>query len=327
MSRYEILNLGAGVQSSRLLLESCRGDLPKFDAAIFADTQWEPQAVYTHLEWLKDQAAAAGIPVLVRTAGDLRADGIAFRTSRQSADGKRFASIPVFVRNRDGSTGLVKRQCTSDYKIEVVERTIRQEILGLKPRQRVPKGVLVRQWFGISADESQRAAFPGRYAMKNVRYLGLFGDAMESEEVWRPVLWREHVYPFLCEARLPDRTIRGEDWYDRPQTRSDCVEWLVKHYPERTVPRSACIGCPFRSNDEWLDMKITRPDEWADACEFDEAMRAADTENTAMRKRMVGTLYLHRQLVPLRMADLGGAGEKGGGCGTLFDGMDGMCGV
>ena len=33
-----VLSLGAGVQSSTLLLMSCRGVLPKLDAAIFADT-------------------------------------------------------------------------------------------------------------------------------------------------------------------------------------------------------------------------------------------------------------------------------------------------
>lgn len=32
-----VLSLGAGVQSSVLLLMSCRGELPKLDAAVFAD--------------------------------------------------------------------------------------------------------------------------------------------------------------------------------------------------------------------------------------------------------------------------------------------------
>ena len=37
-----ILSLGAGVQSSVVLLMSIKGILPRLDAAIFADTQWEP---------------------------------------------------------------------------------------------------------------------------------------------------------------------------------------------------------------------------------------------------------------------------------------------
>ena len=47
-----VLALGAGVQSSYLLLASCAGELPRLDCAIFADTMNEPDAVYTHLDWL-----------------------------------------------------------------------------------------------------------------------------------------------------------------------------------------------------------------------------------------------------------------------------------
>ncbi|KKN55324.1 hypothetical protein LCGC14_0583140, partial [marine sediment metagenome] len=41
-----ILSLGAGVQSTAVLLMSCQGVLPPLDAAVFADTGWEPKAVY-----------------------------------------------------------------------------------------------------------------------------------------------------------------------------------------------------------------------------------------------------------------------------------------
>jgi len=44
-----ILSLGAGVQSSTVLLLSCRGERPTLEAALFAETQWEPKAVY---QWL-----------------------------------------------------------------------------------------------------------------------------------------------------------------------------------------------------------------------------------------------------------------------------------
>ncbi len=61
----DVLSLGAGVQSTCVLLMSCRGVLPKLDCAVFADTGWEPKAVYDHLEWLKGEAERAGIPVHV----------------------------------------------------------------------------------------------------------------------------------------------------------------------------------------------------------------------------------------------------------------------
>lgn len=38
MKEFHILNLGAGVQSTTLYLQSMRGECPRFDIAIFADT-------------------------------------------------------------------------------------------------------------------------------------------------------------------------------------------------------------------------------------------------------------------------------------------------
>ena len=51
--KTHILNLGAGVQSTALYLMSLDGEVQKFDAAIFADTQEEPEDVYRHLEWME----------------------------------------------------------------------------------------------------------------------------------------------------------------------------------------------------------------------------------------------------------------------------------
>ena len=53
----KILSLGAGVQSTALLLMSIRGEVERFDCAIFADTGWEPAVVYEHLPWLTGEAA------------------------------------------------------------------------------------------------------------------------------------------------------------------------------------------------------------------------------------------------------------------------------
>ena len=61
METLKVLSLGAGVQSTTVLLMSLRGELPKLDAAIFANTQWEPQAVYEHLGWLMTESAAHGL--------------------------------------------------------------------------------------------------------------------------------------------------------------------------------------------------------------------------------------------------------------------------
>jgi hypothetical protein len=105
MSEFTVLNLGAGVQSTNLYLQFMHGDLPwNLDAAIFADTQEEPDSVYQHLEWLK---SLNGPPILVGTTGRLGDDLMRGTNST----GQRFASIPAFTTPDGGKTvGQTNRQ-------------------------------------------------------------------------------------------------------------------------------------------------------------------------------------------------------------------------
>lgn len=324
MQVYNVLNLGAGWQSTRILLGSELGELPAFDAVVFADTQWEPRSVYEHLAWLESFCKRNRITRV--TAGDLRADAIEFRANRRSSDGKRFASIPAFTKNVDGTQGRIRRQCTKEYKIEPVEKWIRRVLLGLAKGHRVPTGVLVRQWFGISDDEATRASYPGVYRKKKISVgADLNGEPMMHETTrWFPTPWKENVYPLLNEVWLPTRKIETVQFFPRRQSRDDVGAWLREKFPDRTIPRSACIGCPNRTNAEWKQLS---PEEFADAVDFDRRHRNEDQENASrMRKGRVSQLFVHRQMVPLDMVDLDGDGEKhGGGCGTLFDGEGGFC--
>lgn len=253
MKEYHVLNLGAGVQSTCLyLLKKI-----KFDCAIFADTQEEPEDVYKHLEWLK------GIndpKILIRTAGKLGDDLI----HGTNSTGHRFASIPAFVFTEGAKReSKLRRQCTSEYKIEVIERTIRYEIVGIKPRQWMPRNVMVYQYFGITVDEKIRAE--------------------KSKKRFEKLWWAKPVYPFL----------------DMGWTRQDCVEWLADKVPHKT-PRSACTFCPYHSNAEWLSIKTNDPVGWARAVEIDNALR---TEGTRANAKLDGVMYLHRKCVPLETID------------------------
>ena len=136
-----VVSLGAGVQSSTLLLMALRGefeDLP--DLAIFADTQWESKATYRHLEFLEREAQKYNFPILRVTAGDIR----------QSEWNK----MPLFVRNFDGETGMLNRQCTQAYKLAPINRKIRQ-LVGLAKGER-SNGAVCELWLGISLDEASR---------------------------------------------------------------------------------------------------------------------------------------------------------------------------
>lgn len=150
MDQVNVISLGAGVQSTTLLLMAANGQFDeKVNYAVFSDTGWEPQAVYDHLEWLKKEVESiSDIKVVITSKGNIREDIL-----QACKDGSKFASIPFFIKNRNGSGGMVRRQCTREYKITPVEKKIR-ELLGYKPRQRVKEQVNL--WLGISTDEIQR---------------------------------------------------------------------------------------------------------------------------------------------------------------------------
>lgn len=287
-----ILNLGAGVQSTRVFLMSHYGDIEPIDHAIFGDTQEEPLAVYDHLRWLR--TVPAPVPIIhVATVGKLGDDLMKGR------NGGRFASIPCFTaQHHDKRTtgdgcreGITRRQCTREYKIEPVERVIRRDILGLKPRQRMPKDVKVTQLFGISWDERKRA------------------DRIRQRIEGIP--WSTPEFPLI----------------DRRITRADCVEWLKDKVPHET-PRSACVFCPYKSNAEWLRTKAN-PAEWRRAVEVDDALRK---EGVVVNRGLDQSLYLHRLCIPLKMIDLEAEAKKDAArkvvpLFAMLDCGEGMCGV
>jgi hypothetical protein len=84
---------------------------------------------------------------------------------------------------------------------------------------------------------------------------------------------------------------------ERRLARTDCQRWLAEHdWPE--VPRSSCIGCPFRSDRQWRELRERSPEEWADAVSFDHAIRhghPAAIHKAALR----GNAFLHHSLRPL----------------------------
>jgi hypothetical protein len=140
-----VISLGAGVQSTTLALMAAHGEItPMPDCAIFADTQWEPCAVYEHLERLEKQLP---FPVHRVKTSNIRTDAIAGGSKRA---GEGYAAIPWFIRNPDGSYGMGRRQCTTHYKLE----PIRRKIVELQNGKR-KKGA-TQMWIGISTDEAFR---------------------------------------------------------------------------------------------------------------------------------------------------------------------------
>jgi len=137
-----ILSLGAGVQSTTLALLSKHGELEPLDCAIFADTGWEPKAVYNHLAWLELQLPFPVHRVSARTR---------IQDENQHSEGIRLTTVPMFTQGG----GRLHRQCTRRYKLDPIHQQIRK-LLGLSRYQHAQKWGLVEQWIGISLDEANR---------------------------------------------------------------------------------------------------------------------------------------------------------------------------
>jgi len=145
-----VLSLGAGVQSTAIALMMAHGEIEPANCAIFADTGCEPAPVYANLQWLIT-GANLPFPIHVVSAGDMRQE------LRRAVEGIRGAHgrPPLHIRNADGSSGMIRRQCTGDYKIDPIRRELRR-LLGVPRGRRVPSSVTVAQVIGISADEAHR---------------------------------------------------------------------------------------------------------------------------------------------------------------------------
>ena len=267
MKQTRMLSLGAGVQSTTVALLAVHGQIEKPKHAIFADTGWEEQATYVHLEWLTPILEDAGIQVHIVKKGDLRQDTLT--TGR--------IKIPVHMKHDGAGSGMSMRQCTYDYKIAPIQRKQR-ELIGIAYKQRWKEehGTIINL-MGISVDEIQRAKT-------------------------NPVKYIDNEFPLL----------------DLRMKRTDCLQWLNKH--GYSAPRSACIGCPYHSNDEWRRIK-QNPKEWQDAVQFDHALRTIQT-------KMQSTMYLHPSCKPLDEVDLRTQEEQGQYTLDLFDNeCEGMCGL
>lgn len=260
-AQYRALSLGGGVQSTALLLMADEGKIyPRPDVAIFSDTGWEPDYVYSNVKRLQEHCS---IPIVVVDGGNIRDRSIE-TASLNSSDS--FVSLPLFTEHNGGS--MMARQCTQNYKILPVRRHIRGVHNKRHGKKRPDEGWACI-WIGISYDEVQR--------MK---------DAREK--------WIDHRWPLV----------------EKQMNRADCLDYL-NAIGWGEVKKSSCIGCPFHDDKAWAWMKENRPDDFEDACQFDEKIRRVE--------KMGAVAYLHKSRTPLREVDFGPAGDDGqlyfGDCG------------
>ena len=286
-TEYNVLSLGAGVQSSALALMAAHGEItPTPDFAVFADTGAEPTEVYEWLETLTEliNAAPHPFPVHIVKHGDLEEATTKVQISKgrgSKPEGAEYllSVIPMFGEMPNGDiVGAIGRKCTADYKIKPIHKFIKKECK-IKHGQ---KNVTVTEWIGISWDEIQRA--------KDSR-----------------LKFMQKRYPLL-ESKI---------------NRAACIKWMVdKGYA--TPPRSACYFCPFHDNNEWRRMRDEDPEHFQKAIEYDQKLRQAFIDHDKFMKMKV---YLHRSCKPLGEIDFDNDEDKGQQVWDFHSECEGMCGV
>lgn len=279
-NNLKIISLGLGVQSTAMYYMSSMGELPRCDYAIFVDTGKEKKKTIQYLKYLQGwQKENNGIPIIVIREKNLYKDLLNKVNSTQ----QRFSSIPAYTKNKDGSIGMLRRQCTSEYKIEQVDKAIRK-ILNVK--QIIKQTVHV--WKGISLDEIERLSNP-------------------------ETRWKIHVYPFCGYETMKDDCRKIESAVKK--TRNDIVNWYNAHNLP-IPPKSACVFCPYQSEASWYDMKVNEPSDFKAAVLVDRAIRDSSKEGVKQ------PIFLHESCTPLEdivfapgLPDLW-HGECSGGCHT-----------
>lgn len=272
------LSLGLGVQSVTLQLMAEHGEItPRPDVAIFANLHEESQPTYETLAWLKG-GNVSSIPVVEATRGGL---GDALRDAVLLD--KVGVSNPPFYSITGAEKGQLRRKCSRDYKVRLIQATARriyEERYG-----KVSKGCIV-QWIGITSDEAIR------FTTSSPAYIKL-------------------RYPFL--ERASDASNGSGLW----MSRSDCIAWLKRHdYP---VPaKSACVFCPYRSNENWRWLRDNDPIGW------DRALKIDATIRNGLPGTKADALFVHRDCVPLAEADLE---IRHRGPDMFSNDCSGMCGV
>ena len=121
----------------------------------------------------------------------------------------------------------------------------------------------------------------------------------------------------------PNRDVYIENVFpllDANMHRLDCIKWMEKNnFPKPS--KSSCIGCPFKSDLHWREMKINEKEEWEEAVRTDNLIRNPSNYGEKKAKQ-----YMHKSCTTLHEVDFRTAEDKGQ-LNLFINECEGMCGV
>lgn len=242
----KILSCGAGMQSTALALISCAQvhsevrypQVPRYDAIIYCDLGIEPAWVPEQVKFIERACREAGIPFYILQSNLYQDYMRNFGTSRVSA-------MPFWTLNADNEPGkIMRRACTIDYKIVMIQKFVRYYLLGYRPRQwlRSEDAGTHELHIGFSAEEQTRS-FPSRNKMF------------------------ENKYPLIEMG-----------WERKDTYRYNLEEWGLDS------KASACLICPFHKNYFFQHIKHHFPADYDSVVRFDDMLEQRQPHTKIMNR-------------------------------------------
>ena len=231
----KILSCGAGMQSTALALMSCENAkagrpvhplVPIYDAIIYCDLGFEPPWVAKQVDFIRRACASSGLPFKVLKS-PLYSDFI------RNFGERRTISIPWWTLRDDGHKSKMPRNCTIDYKVELISKYVRWNLLGYQKGQRLK-------------DEDKKA---------HEMHIGF-----SLEEARR------------CKASTNPMFVNRFPLVQMEFTRADSYGYIKEVWGLETRA-SACTFCPFHKNHFYQYLKQHEPEQYAQLVQMDELLR------------------------------------------------------
>lgn len=231
----KILSFGAGMQSTALALMSCENAkaeepfphplVPIYDEVAFCDLGFEPPWVKAQVEFTRKACEAAGISFKVLPSP-------LYEDFMRNFGEQRTISIPWWTLGADGHKSKMPRNCTIDYKVELISKHVRWDLLGYKKGQRL-------------REEDKKA-----HEMH-------MGFSLEEQK--------------RCKESPNPMFVNKFPLVEMGLTRADNYAYIRDVWGLETKA-SACCFCPFHQNYFYQHLKAHFPETYAKLVEMDEAL-------------------------------------------------------
>lgn len=229
----KILSCGAGMQSTALALMSCENArnpgkfpcVPVYDLVCFCDLGKEPPWVLRQVEFIRNACQQVGIRFEILKSP-------LYEDYLKDFGNKRVVSVPFWSIGEDGKKGKMLRNCTLEYKIGLIQKYVRWQLLGYRKGQRTKPEDIKRHemHIGFSFEEKHRC--------------------------------RENPNKmFVNKFPLVDMGLERKDNYAYIR---DC--WGLE------TKASACSFCPYHRNFFFKYLKENEIQEYKDLVAFDEML-------------------------------------------------------